>query len=361
MRNQDILDRNPDIRQLKAIARAACTDHLLANPRLSAGVRKAAFTASKHSAHHPDLLPNEEPTHSVLAALGGARLSVWATVLPPAGSHPRHNHEGNLCSGVFYAAVPVGAQPLVFDDPRGTPWRHLDALPAEAIQASAADPPGAGAEGSREGGAGRGAQGGTAEDGSRDAGIRDGAHASTGASAVRAEAIRSGSSDPRAHATLGVAGTDGGSGPTRAGGREPTAPSRYTRERLESIGHWLPGERPHAPFVTQHAFLPREGDLIVFPPWLSHSVQASNRVALRDEGEEAGKADCAGPARGFGGVPEDGPSSAAEERRRCRGQTGKCDARRRGRASFVRPQGTRISYAFNLESPSAMAAWALTV
>jgi hypothetical protein len=284
MRNQDILDRNPDIRQLKAIARAACTDYILSNPRLEGGSRHAERTGPQHSTPPSGFFSSESYLRS---ALGGARLAVWATALPYFGSHPRHNHEGNLCSGVFYVTVPDIAQPLVFDDPRGTPWRHLDAVPAETIQAGAADPHSAGA--------------------------------------------------------------------------------RYTRERLESIGHWLPGEKPHSPFVTQHAFLPRQGDLIVFPPWLSHSVPPSNREVPPGEvppgdGEEAGEAECAGVGGEVHRAPENGPSLAGTERRRCGDrETGKRGARRRGQTPAGRLQGTRISYAFNMESPSAMAAWALSV
>ena len=47
----------------------------------------------------------------------------------PAQAHHRHNHEGNLCSGVFYASLPAagGVAPLVFDDPRGVPWADVGA------------------------------------------------------------------------------------------------------------------------------------------------------------------------------------------------------------------------------------------
>jgi hypothetical protein len=35
-------------------------------------------------------------------------------------------HEGNLCSGVFYAQLPPTASPLYLSDPRGMPRHHED-------------------------------------------------------------------------------------------------------------------------------------------------------------------------------------------------------------------------------------------
>ena len=42
----------------------------------------------------------------------------------------RHVHEGNLCSGVFYAQLPATASPLYLSDPRGMPRHHEDFPPA---------------------------------------------------------------------------------------------------------------------------------------------------------------------------------------------------------------------------------------
>jgi hypothetical protein len=387
----------------------------------------------------------------LLAALASARLTVWATALPPSASHPRHNHEGNLCSGVYYVTIPEGAQALVFDDPRGTPWRHLDEVSAEAIQ------------GAREGRGGRGARGDTVEEVSKDAQstpedprgtpwrqldlvpaeAMQGAREGRGGNSTEAGAgdmpeeggARGGRGGQGAKGGIGeegVRGTPRGhldsvsvdamqhgaeAGKAQGGpGGKQTASPRYTREQLESIGHWLPGERPHAPFITQHAFLPREGDLIVFPPWLSHSVQATYQEATLCAAEEGGRcvyqageerAGCEGgpsstarekprsvtregpgsvaeegqrcpdqnikrEARRRGRTPatqpekpgsvgEEGPGLDPEEQRRCPDQNGKREARRRGQAPPTKPESTRMSYAFNLESLSAMAAWALTV
>ena len=40
----------------------------------------------------------------------------------------------------------------------------------------------------------------------------------------------------------------------------------------------LLADQPYAPFVTQLAFRPRAGDLVLFPSWLAHSVLPQHRT-----------------------------------------------------------------------------------
>src|SRR5437016_5092074 len=44
--------------------------------------------------------------------------SLWVNVLPEGGSHTSHIHTNSVISGTFYVAVPQGAGPIVFEDPR---------------------------------------------------------------------------------------------------------------------------------------------------------------------------------------------------------------------------------------------------
>ena len=44
--------------------------------------------------------------------------SMWVNVLPEGGSHTGHIHTNSVISGTYYVAVPQGAGPLVFEDPR---------------------------------------------------------------------------------------------------------------------------------------------------------------------------------------------------------------------------------------------------
>jgi uncharacterized protein (TIGR02466 family) len=44
--------------------------------------------------------------------------SMWANVLPQGGSHTSHIHTNAVISGTYYVNAPVGASPIVFEDPR---------------------------------------------------------------------------------------------------------------------------------------------------------------------------------------------------------------------------------------------------
>ena len=44
--------------------------------------------------------------------------SLWVNVLPQGGSHSSHIHLNSVISGTFYVAVPDGAGPIVYEDPR---------------------------------------------------------------------------------------------------------------------------------------------------------------------------------------------------------------------------------------------------
>lgn len=44
--------------------------------------------------------------------------SLWVNVLPEGGSHTSHIHTNSVLSGTFYVAVPPGAGPIVYEDPR---------------------------------------------------------------------------------------------------------------------------------------------------------------------------------------------------------------------------------------------------
>jgi uncharacterized protein (TIGR02466 family) len=44
--------------------------------------------------------------------------SMWVNVMPEGGSHTSHLHPNAVISGTFYVAVPEGAGPIVFEDPR---------------------------------------------------------------------------------------------------------------------------------------------------------------------------------------------------------------------------------------------------
>ena len=44
--------------------------------------------------------------------------TMWANVMPEGGSHTSHLHPNAVISGTFYVAVPQGAGPIVFEDPR---------------------------------------------------------------------------------------------------------------------------------------------------------------------------------------------------------------------------------------------------
>ena len=44
--------------------------------------------------------------------------SLWVNVLPEGGAHTGHIHTNSVISGTYYVAVPQGAGPLVFEDPR---------------------------------------------------------------------------------------------------------------------------------------------------------------------------------------------------------------------------------------------------
>ena len=44
--------------------------------------------------------------------------SIWVNVLPEGGSHTSHIHTNAVISGTYYVAVPQGAGPIVYEDPR---------------------------------------------------------------------------------------------------------------------------------------------------------------------------------------------------------------------------------------------------
>jgi uncharacterized protein (TIGR02466 family) len=44
--------------------------------------------------------------------------SLWVNVLPEGGSHTSHIHTNAVISGTYYVAVPRGAGPIVYEDPR---------------------------------------------------------------------------------------------------------------------------------------------------------------------------------------------------------------------------------------------------
>jgi uncharacterized protein (TIGR02466 family) len=44
--------------------------------------------------------------------------SMWVNVLPEGGSHTGHIHTNSVISGTYYVKVPVGAGPIVYEDPR---------------------------------------------------------------------------------------------------------------------------------------------------------------------------------------------------------------------------------------------------
>ena len=44
--------------------------------------------------------------------------TMWVNVMPEGGSHTSHLHPNSVISGTFYVAVPEGAGPIVFEDPR---------------------------------------------------------------------------------------------------------------------------------------------------------------------------------------------------------------------------------------------------
>ena len=44
--------------------------------------------------------------------------SLWVNILPEGGSHTSHFHTNAVISGTYYVAVPEGAGPIVYEDPR---------------------------------------------------------------------------------------------------------------------------------------------------------------------------------------------------------------------------------------------------
>jgi uncharacterized protein (TIGR02466 family) len=44
--------------------------------------------------------------------------SIWVNVMPEGGSHTSHIHTNAVISGTYYVAVPQGAGPIVYEDPR---------------------------------------------------------------------------------------------------------------------------------------------------------------------------------------------------------------------------------------------------
>ncbi len=58
--------------------------------------------------------------------------SMWVNVLPEGGAHSGHIHTNAVISGTYYVAVPEGAGPIVFEDPR-----HASMMAAPPRRASA--------------------------------------------------------------------------------------------------------------------------------------------------------------------------------------------------------------------------------
>ena len=58
--------------------------------------------------------------------------SLWVNVMPEGGSHTSHIHTNSVISGTYYVAVPPGAGPIVFEDPR-----HPQMMAAPPRKASA--------------------------------------------------------------------------------------------------------------------------------------------------------------------------------------------------------------------------------
>jgi uncharacterized protein (TIGR02466 family) len=44
--------------------------------------------------------------------------SLWVNVMPEGGSHTSHIHRNAVISGTYYVAVPEGAGPITYEDPR---------------------------------------------------------------------------------------------------------------------------------------------------------------------------------------------------------------------------------------------------
>jgi uncharacterized protein (TIGR02466 family) len=80
--------------------------HLPEFGRLRAHVLAACRTAAMR---HGYSLPPEPQLYS------------WTSVHAGGSEHPPHIHEDSMLSAVYYAHVPPGAGPLVFEDPRGAP------------------------------------------------------------------------------------------------------------------------------------------------------------------------------------------------------------------------------------------------
>ncbi|MDE2383316.1 MAG: hypothetical protein KGO53_01750 [Alphaproteobacteria bacterium] len=58
--------------------------------------------------------------------------SLWVNVLPEGGSHTSHIHTNSVLSGTYYVAVPEGAGPIVYEDPR-----HAMMMAAPPLKANA--------------------------------------------------------------------------------------------------------------------------------------------------------------------------------------------------------------------------------
>mmetsp|Transcript_7223 Transcript_7223/g.15756 ORF Transcript_7223/g.15756 Transcript_7223/m.15756 type:complete len:303 (-) Transcript_7223:153-1061(-) len=94
-------------------------------------------------------------------------------------------------------------------------------------------------------------------------------------------------------------------------------------DRMHDIAQWLPGQMGRPPFIRQRLFIPREGELLVFPPWLGHAV--------------------------FNGTLREAKSYSPE--------TQKAEA---ARARAAKPP-LRISFAFNLETSMTLVGWGFSV
>ena len=103
---QDAISKHPLVKTITQIARDACIDYTLTNCA--------------------------NCTRAMRGEIRQMSLSIWMALLGPGDQHGRHIHEGNLCSGVFYAAVPPGSSPLYLSDPRGMPRHHDDYPQARA-------------------------------------------------------------------------------------------------------------------------------------------------------------------------------------------------------------------------------------
>jgi hypothetical protein len=386
MRNQPAIARQPAVRTLLRIARAAC----------AALVRAA----------HPRLTP------AAAAALPNLRIDVWAAVLGVNDSHDTHVHEGSVCSGVLYIDPPEGAAPLVFHDPRGAAT-HFPDLP-EALEGWAGKAKDSDAEawegqhknGDAKGGTGKSkdsdAEGWTDPSKYSDTEGREGMPHYGGAEGWAGKPKNS-------HAE----GWEGQYEYRDAGaGRDQERP-KYSDAAAEKEGEGEPGAAPHtgggpgaasrtgggqgvasrtggveaafswwhtsAPFSPRVAVLPTQGRMVVFPSFLAHQVLARPSGSSSDAYAEGvphaggGRGEGGAGTAGGGGQAADAADATRAEKEKAAsghgaaggggqaargaGTPGGGGQAERGRGAADGGEMRRVSYAFNMNAGSHMTAW----